>query len=561
MSLSVKVQDDFSKTPGLLLYFFLQSAIHKVTRSIFLVNHIELFAGCGGLSLGLEQAGFDLVLANELSPMAAETFAYNFFNEDLADLAEQNKMPERTFWLNSQHETLKPRLRENPQSFPEYNGLGHSDIPLNKGLEGLNGGLLIGSVVELNKLLDNNRDLVHQLRHAFGRDGGLSLVSGGPPCQSFSLAGKRDKSCTRNTLPWEFAKFVEHTQPKIALLENVTGILRPFMDDDGKQYHAWYEVAKVFASIGYVPLCLHINARQAGVAQNRPRFIMISVHRTHFDSLKSELASVFTQSLAFYEQVQDVIVGQKKDLPFGLLSYIDSTKPDGYRIFRESFLNPLVDVEQEVSVKEALDDLKINHPAEPSAFINQLNATFLSLKKRRSVMNHEFRNNGSLVQRRFRLYQVLQQINDREIKKAVFSVLKGESITIPNPVWNRLKEYSYLHENGTLAAFHNKHDFERYLHAHPTKKQAQRALLAEQPTPTALTIPDDVCHYDEHELRVLTVREMARIQSFPDNFVFRSKVTTGGKMRKFEVPQYTQVGNAVPPILGMKLGKVISHLL
>ena len=47
------------------------------------MNHIELFAGCGGLGLGLESANFRLVMANELSPMAAETFAYNFFGENL----------------------------------------------------------------------------------------------------------------------------------------------------------------------------------------------------------------------------------------------------------------------------------------------------------------------------------------------------------------------------------------------------------------------------------------------------------------------------------------------
>jgi DNA (cytosine-5)-methyltransferase 1 len=53
---------------------------------------------------------------------------------------------------------------------------------------------------------------------------------------------------------------------------------------------------------------------------------------------------------------------------------------------------------------------------------------------------------------------------------------------------------------------------------------------------------------------------MARIQSFPDEFVFCSKATTGGQMRKFQVPQYTQVGNAVPPLLGLALGKVIGRL-
>ena len=54
---------------------------------------------------------------------------------------------------------------------------------------------------------------------------------------------------------------------------------------------------------------------------------------------------------------------------------------------------------------------------------------------------------------------------------------------------------------------------------------------------------------------------MARIQSFPDSFVFRSKVTTGGQQRKFEVPQYTQVGNAVPPLLGRALGLSLQNLI
>jgi len=94
-----------------------------------------------------------------------------------------------------------------------------------------------------------------------------------------------------------------------------------------------------------------------------------------------------------------------------------------------------------------------------------------------------------------------------------------------------------------------------------TKKQTQRALIASQPAPAALSIPDDACHDDENQLRTLTVREMARIQSFPDWFEFRSKVTTGGQMRKFQVPQYTQVGNAVPPILGKALGRICRDFL
>ncbi|WP_318437864.1 DNA cytosine methyltransferase [Photobacterium leiognathi] len=527
------------------------------------MNHIELFAGCGGLSLGLDEAGFELILANELSPMAAETFAYNFYGEDLEELANQNQMPAHTFWINSKNDSLKPRLRENPFEFPAYGTEGYSD--LTEDWEVLYGNLVVGSIIELNRLLDENPILVDHLRNTFGHNGGLDLVSGGPPCQGFSMAGKREKNNDKNTLPWEFAKFVEHTQPKIALLENVTGILRPFKDDNGNRFYAWYEVAKVFASIGYVPLCLHVNARQAGVAQNRPRFIMIAVKYDHLIDLNEVLdeasLSLFEQPLAFYNHVQSMDVNQYANLPIRLLDYIDATKPAGLQQFVNTFLHPLVENENEVSVQAALDDLKIHNPTQPSTFIQQLNQTFTRLAEQPATLNHDFRNNSPLVKRRFRLYQVLQQVDDRRVNNAVFSILKGHTDVLPVDIWETLSEFEYLHENQELHTFNEQHDFEHYLQAHPTKKQTQKALIANSPAPAALSIPDDACHYDEHELRVLTVREMARIQSFPDNFVFRSKITTGGQMRKFEVPQYTQVGNAVPPILGFKLGQAIAALL
>jgi DNA (cytosine-5)-methyltransferase 1 len=62
-----------------------------------------------------------------------------------------------------------------------------------------------------------------------------------------------------------------------------------------------------------------------------------------------------------------------------------------------------------------------------------------------------------------------------------------------------------------------------------------------------MTIPDDYIHFSIP--RALTVREMARLQSFDDSFVFQGKRTTGGDERKNTVPQYTLVGNAVPPLL------------
>lgn len=80
-----------------------------------------------------------------------------------------------------------------------------------------------------------------------------------------------------------------------------------------------------------------------------------------------------------------------------------------------------------------------------------------------------------------------------------------------------------------------------------TQKRNYTCLVADKPSTTIVTIGDDFAHYKAN--RSLTVREMARLQSFDDNFVFQGKRTTGGDRRKLETPQYTQVGNAVPPLM------------
>ena len=524
------------------------------------MNYIELFAGCGGLTLGLERAGFELLMANELSPMAAETFAYNHCHENLRALADEDtpKKSEKTLWLSSQFQDLKSRLRENPFKYPPL-GQGISDMP--KLPSDLKGKMVVGNLIQLNEFLQSNPEYVKEMKSGFG-SGGVDLISGGPPCQSFSLAGMRKKDCDKNSLPWEFANFVEILKPKFALLENVTGILRPFKED-GVSYHAWFEVAKTFAGKGYVPLCLHINARLAGVPQNRPRFIMIAVRHNVINTIKGgfneDEKSLFKEPLALYKAIKqgdDPILGE---LGF---SYFDANKPKERLIFKNTFLAPLVEFEEadQVSVSDALDDLKINSATLKSKYVKGLNKTFSGLlEKKVSLENHELRSNSPLVKRRFRLYQIMQNAG-RVHSKGIFKILKGESLELSENAWLAFSEYQYLNDDGEDFKFTSKNDFIAYLQRHPTKKQTQKALVATEPAPAALSIPDDACHYDYHELRTLTVREMARIQSFPDNFVFRSKITTGGQMRKFEVPQYTQVGNAVPPLLGFALGKVLVNI-
>lgn len=88
-----------------------------------------------------------------------------------------------------------------------------------------------------------------------------------------------------------------------------------------------------------------------------------------------------------------------------------------------------------------------------------------------------------------------------------------------------------------------------------SNKRNYNVLKPDEQSSTIMTIPDDYIHYNSP--RALTVREMARLQSFDDSFVFQGKRSTGGNNRKTEVPQYTLVGNAVPPLLARAIASEI----
>lgn len=88
-----------------------------------------------------------------------------------------------------------------------------------------------------------------------------------------------------------------------------------------------------------------------------------------------------------------------------------------------------------------------------------------------------------------------------------------------------------------------------------SKKRNYTPFKVHDQSTTIMTIADDFIHYRAD--RAPTVREMARLQSFDDTFVFQGKRTTGGERRKDEVPQFTLVGNAVPPLMARAIANEI----
>ena len=91
------------------------------------------------------------------------------------------------------------------------------------------------------------------------------------------------------------------------------------------------------------------------------------------------------------------------------------------------------------------------------------------------------------------------------------------------------------------------------------KKRSVAVIDPDLPSLTITTIPDDFIHYSE--ARVMTVRECARLQTFPDWFEFKGPYTTGGARRAKQTPRYTQVGNAVPPLFAEQIGLAIKRVI
>jgi len=525
-------------------------------------KHIELFAGCGGMTLGLEAAGFELYFANELSPMAGETFAYNILREDLEKLSAEGKEPSKSLWIKSKYKKteLNKRLRENPFEAKKSN---ESDLEVTTDFKNK---LLIGDIDELLKWLTENPGAVEKIKNQK-----ITLLSGGPPCQSFSLAGKRERTNAKNLLPLSFAKFAGLVKPKFVLLENVKGITAPF-SEDGKKHYAWFEVAKAFVLEGYVPVCMLLNSKYFGVAQNRPRFILLAIRIDLAKKLlKKRKDERLEESIFFYS-----IVTKNKDnidnISMALLKYYDlETNQSLYN----GFLFPKISTPEGklISAAEAIGDLKktgsvTGYSKSRVVYRDYLNATFTphSPFNITILYNHEPRIHNYDVKARFRLYQIINEFKNGN-KKVTIDAILGKKLekTELGKLAQELSGYEIYMKNGGPDGYYKKlstpDDVESYLKSIATKKHSQRALKEDEPAPAQLTIPDDLCHYDMGQLRTLTVREMARFQSFPDWFQFRSKVTTGGSNRKFEVPQYTQVGNAVPPLLARELGKTIVRLL
>ena len=395
------------------------------------------------------------------------------------------------------------------------------------------------AVVTLRQVLDDPSTMKHL------NESTVDVVVGGPPCQGFSLAGRRNPDDVRNKLPWEYLEFVERTSPKMVVIENVVGMNHKFARDEEAPFIQLQQALRE-TGLDYVVQGVAVNALHYGAPQNRPRLMIIGL-RTDVAAERGIESTGSLWKSGYRDEID-----------------MDAVPPLAPR--------PTVTRAESPRIGDAIGDLQDvlppSHTKRAAAFHKWTRSRAewgLPPAKRRSgaLANQAPRVHTDATRQRFRLYQWLR---DNDLQPRLLSQLsKSDQIGRPDEVGravvlNALGKATFPAKapDGTVLAQSADEMLALMLELR-TKKHSQKALAWEQPARTVVTLPDDYVHPSEP--RIFTVREMARFQGFPDDFEFRGKETTGSLRRRFEVPQYSQVGNAVSPFLALAVGRMIEKLL
>ena len=428
-------------------------------------TYIDLFSGVGGFSEGFLQAErgnlhYDFLLASDINPTCA-----------LSHYMRYNRQ------LGLQTKFLCESITE-----PDY--LSH-----------------------LREMLDGQA---------------VDVITGGPPCQSFSMNGRRALGDARDDLFTYYLKVIEALRPKYFVMENVVGILTK---DSGRIYRRILDSIAAICDSDDQPLytlnVMRLQASNYGVPQNRERVIFLG---SRYDQIPIKEIPPTTHNLVTVEEALGDLnflrvnehlyeYGLAKSASFpcrfrtidGKLLRKPSHEHEKYHTYSEwsriGRLNP--------SRFPTINTCEFS----PASSLEQFSEDSLVSAK---LQNHESSRHSHQVQDR---YALIRQYG---------SYRKAKLAEPDNPL---LK----------------------------TKKRSYACLDATKPAPTITTIPDDFVHYGCN--RALTVREMARLQSFDDSFVFQGKRSTGGILRRSETPQCTQVGNAVPPLMARAIAnEILKHI-
>jgi len=461
---------------------------------------LDLFSGCGGLSLGFQAAGCEVTAAVESDPDAAKSHGTNFHGG------------------TSSH-TLARDITKTP----------------------------------LEKLVKELK-----LGHP---ESAFDVIVGGPPCQAFTRVGRSKlrevaahpeafRHDPRARLYIDYINYVKDAAPLIVVLENVPDML------NFGGHNIAHEVCDVLTAFGYTCGYTLLNAARYGVPQMRERAFVVAIRRELSQSIEFPKPSHHVNLPSGYEGSRAVALK--------LLTKSDTHGPDA---FWKTIPEALGELPNAVTAKEAIGDLPfidaigelkagrlkrgarrfdkpVSYPDVDniSEFARSMR-TWPGFVKPESLVDHVIR----YLPRDYKLftrlspgdqypeaYSLAESMFKEELKRRCQS---GEEIVEGSTVWKDIR-----------ASIVPPYDYTKF----PNK---WRKMEANKPARTLMAhLGKDSyshIHYDSAQGRTISVREAARLQSFPDGFVFCGTMN----------PAFRQIGNAVPPLLAKAIAeKIISQI-
>lgn len=438
---------------------------------------IDLFCGAGGCSEGLIQAGFEILFSSDISDMVEQTYRHR--HEQLGLIQGYNTWFEREDIRNLTGKRIWHRINQ-----LEWFNNGEREVPTT-----------------------------------------IDLMIGGPSCQGFSRAGRRDKSDPRNMLFGEYVRVINEVQPRYIVLENVEGFMDMqfvgYVGITGKEYPDGSITPDILRSelseIGYHTLEPKIlNAADYGVPQRRNRAIFIGYKEGERIPNYPEPILSKEEHLTIKDAIGDLITDKS--------------------------------IKRRINRKKSKYQIESNNGRTPGSDGKPIPAL-------RQVTCTEMSNMTQIVKERFSLFR--QGETGTSLRKRVLA--EGIDISDKYALIELCCDKLQMTAEQVVELFGCAKATNDQVDILLTKKNIRQRWNQNQPAATVVSIPDD--YISPWEDRTFSVREMARCQSFDDSFEFLGKRTTGGILRRTEVPQYTQVGNAVPPLLAKAIVTEILNVL
>ncbi len=463
------------------------SLIERMKKEDYRLVSIDLFSGPGGLCTGFKWAGILPLIAVEWVDSTVKTYSVSHNAEvmNLDNYRSKEGVTNEKYLETFMHETTRSLLI-------------HGDI----------------------NLVDDNmiKDLLLKRYGIDSENETIDIVSGGAPCESFSLAGTRTIGDERDDLFSNIIRISKTVKAKSILFENVKGLFSK-RDKNGKKGAIFNYICDTFENKKAFPSYRLASRKQEdillkacdyGVPQIRERLFLVGI-RTDLDGIE--------------------------------FSYPEKTHGPGRKY-------PFVTVE------DAISDLPIVGMGEGADF-----SIYKPLKKYKSINQKIF---VSIMRGNYNENGIHSTIPHYLIEKGIYS---DNSLSVhkgPGHIKRKQELLSIIPERSSMKATYEKlkknGELDKYRHLFPNTiyGSRNRRLLWDEPSFTVTShCLDEILHPTLN--RAITPREAARLQSFPDWYQFAGPYVQfhGSK----EQDKYEQIGDAIPPLLAHALGQQLSKCL